>query len=520
MEKQYMKKFIYAALIVMMSLFSTAQATDFYVKSNASGGDHDGTSWTKAWKTIDAIQWGNGATEVGYGDVLHFEKHHLYWWGSLLVGGGVNLTRSGSETLTITGGGVNRPVFSGGGSAGNVITVGTAPTSLLEGHVIIKGIEVTNFKENVSTDANGIYFHYDANGANSEVDDVRITDFIGAGIHVKGADSVHIHDCYIESRDDSSDRETDGIFLTQSTLGTRIYDNEIYIRTRGIGGASHNDCIQMGGTGDNAGKDTYIYRNILDRTNYDEISQTADASALMLLDLDGKVGVYNNFIISAHEVSPIHIAGQGGSTDADAHVYNNTIYTGGIAGNFKNLDELRWKNNIVFWDHDDDGGPLYKFNDTETSTTGNTWWYKTTVPKEFNNNLVFNNTNYDIKYAEFHKIGGSVQGYDADTWYEWESGSGRHENLDYGEGNSIGEDSDPLLNDTSVDADEYPCVDLHVNTCTSPVIEEAWTASTTDNKKKIDIDGTSRSSSCWEIGAHEQAVNCFTPRNPCGGDPD
>jgi hypothetical protein len=292
-------KSIYLIVFVLVFPFYSS-ATNHYVDKNVTGGNN-GTSWTNAWQSFSAINWGS----IQPGDIIYISGGT----DSTIYFEQLTIDKSGTAGNLITllagkyspspSGHNGRVIIDGGGTRSQSIYVSN------RNYVTLKGFECRYATK-------GIYVENSA--SNIVIDSMYIYNFYGqAGIMLNGAslytiDNVTIRNCRIESYRLFAG-QTDGIYI-QRAQRTFIYNN--YIHQRNQDPSAHTDALQA-----------YLANGFV---------------------------IYNNFFINDSVYSP-----EGGGTPMilgsqgtnPVIIYNNFLYMGGIwdpGGSQNSSLWLRWYN--------------------------------------------------------------------------------------------------------------------------------------------------------------------------------
>ena len=232
------QRLIYLSVLFQF-LFTTAYSANRYVDKNANG-SNSGSSWTNAWESFSAINWGS----VNPGDVIY-------------ISGGVDSTVY-----------YERLVIGKSGTAGNYITIRNSYSAGHNGRVVIADPGPASFDGCIYMSAiDYVYIKgIETRGGiracylYTQCDYVTIDSCIfknwypngnTGGLKVEGQDAfphylncsnIEIKNCIVESSFNWP-QSTDCVYI-QGALNTKIHDNFIHQRNASTVN-SHVDCIQM-----------------------------------------------------------------------------------------------------------------------------------------------------------------------------------------------------------------------------------------------------------------------------------
>ena len=163
--------------VLFQFLFTTAYSANHYVDKNANG-LNNGSSWTNAWESLSAINWGS----VNPGDVIYISggTDSTVYYETLNVGA------NGSSENPIT---IRNSYETG--HYGRVIIDGQFTRDIgiyLNGrdYIYLKGFEVRNHAEGSSSGA--VYLYVNAVG--NTLDSLIVTENLGRGITLRGNNST------------------------------------------------------------------------------------------------------------------------------------------------------------------------------------------------------------------------------------------------------------------------------------------------------------------------------------------
>ena len=299
---RFISRLIYISVIFLF-LSTIAYPTNYYVDKNASG-QSNGTSWTNAWQSFSAINWGS----IQPGDIIYI---------------------SGGADSTVY---FERLVIGKSGTAGNYVTVRNSYEVGHNGKVIIEDPNTNSFDgciyisdkdyvyiKGLETRAGirGIYLWTRCDYVT--IDSCIVKDWypngLTGGLKIEGNNNfpdnlnctnIEIKNCIVMSTTLWDASSTDCIYI-QGALNTMIHHNFIHQRNRSLIN-HHVDCIQMYRT---AG--VRIWNNVC-------IVDSGVTGHAMILGIESRADqidsmiCYNNYIYAGgHE--------QGGDPDINA-VFN------------------------------------------------------------------------------------------------------------------------------------------------------------------------------------------------------
>jgi hypothetical protein len=370
-----------------------------FVNAYATGGGtntYDGTSWDKAWKTMQDVTW----NAIVPGDTLYISGGNVN--SSITYTGLVNIGRSGTpgHIITIRPGisfGHNGEVIFYGTSVSNKgfvkiedqkyirlehITINFAPVNVSEGYALLvrgnsvgatKGIYLDSL---TVTCASGDRY----GGADTDNFLVKI-DGSGGGVSTY-VDSVYLmYSTLANTRYPATWVQADGIVL-QYAQNIWILNNHVTINNDWptaaypTGNNAHNDCIAS-----NA-----ITKNLTIANNYMINLQTANhqSQGAILGNGSGYMLIYNNVFATPNFVNdgnwmPTTFVIYPGSASCEYSLYHNTIVAG---SNFYGADfqdtsvvyHVRLKNNIFTAVGQGSAAPKIRFRQYLSSTGLNPIW--------------------------------------------------------------------------------------------------------------------------------------------------
>ncbi len=304
--------------IMILGMFSIANATDYYVDKDANG-SNNGTSWSNAWESFADINW----SVISPGDVIY-------------ISGGSN-SKTYYESLDVNA----------DGTSSNPIVIAKGTTSGHNGEVVIDGQMTRDFGVRVEGDdyieishltvknciGNGqIRVRY-CTGAVIKNNSLYVTGH--GGVYLYNTSNVQIKNNTITTPNNSS-AQTDGIYsqLNQNNL---YEGNHILINNNNID--PHCDGIQM-----------YKDSDITIRNNY--IEQDNDkiynAQGIYCTESKRSINIYNNVIYGPNTKNSLIALRNISEGNAMLLAYHNTLVGSGWGSiRVESSPDAKVKNNIL-----------------------------------------------------------------------------------------------------------------------------------------------------------------------------
>ena len=325
-------------------IFSTIQIfaqTNWYVDKYATG-QNNGSSWSNAWKSFAAINWGI----VKGGDVIYISGGTT----STLYTETLEVPASGSSgnPITImkgTDSGYNgKVIIDGGGTRYNGINISGS-------NITIKGITLRNSSQGLIEISHSDYI---------TVEDCEMSVYGRAGVFIQYSTGTKVRRCVIETGSNVN-YQTDGIY-SQYTVND-VYDhNHIVINNNDPNG--HDDCIQS--YQDN---NLTIYSNYCEQNN----SKTSNAQGIFAsYPQGGTFKIYNNLVNLTYAISNglffREVSGYGA-----VEIIGNTVY--GLRSTSlirtRGVGDPIIKNNIIYSGSSSFGSSLIDWNGNANNVDNN-----------------------------------------------------------------------------------------------------------------------------------------------------
>jgi len=313
---------LFAPIVILFFLPSLASAADYYVSPDGDG--TNGLSWSTAWQTPGAIQWGS----IGGGDTIYISGGSLP--GSITYNEQLEVRASGtsdSDRIIITKGEVS-------GHDGEVIIHNTAGYTIdLDGNDHSDRLNYITIR-NMTTTGSGIFVR---KSTGIIIENMNIFNLDGRGINLNGwttpdgfgnreraCRDIIIRNNHIKVPEGEDSGQQDGIY-SQYNINTTIENNVINLSMWEINGylaePPHADTIQF------VGDESNIIRN-----NWLQLHTNCSECQLIMEKMRGSTLVYNNVMIGSEGQSGQVFADKNDGSSGHVELYNNIIVSRFVDG--------------------------------------------------------------------------------------------------------------------------------------------------------------------------------------------